>query len=617
MSRLSMLPGKVRPHVLPLFFLAAVTVAVYGRIVGHDFIFNWDDNRYVVENSAIQGFSWQHLREIFTSSYVGNYAPLQMLSYMVDYQLWGLRAGGFLCTNIVLHVANGLLFYRLLIRWYDDRLLAVVAAAVFLLHPVQVESVAWVSQRKNLLAMLFCLLAWEGYCRYRDSSGGSGRPAYAASLAAFIGALLAKSVVVVFPLILFIHDYCFAGNDRRFRGKDKIPFLLAALVVAALTVYIQRTEFGGGRADFHGGSPWVTFLTMLTVLCRYLGMLLWPVGLSAVYAPPIHAGFDGAVALSALVIAGTVAAGGFLFYTGRRLGFWVLSFFIWLLPVSQIVPLVTLMNDRYLYFPLLAAAACAGTGVVFLRDHFPRQRRLLQTGAGCAVLLLALVSFQRTAVWRTPLTLWSDAVAKSPTASYGWSSLAEVYFRDLKVPEAIQGYERSLGLDPQNRMAVAALGPIYTELGQLDKGQAMLQRFLELRPEDAKGWAYLGINQLRRGNSAEAERLYKKALALQPDSLKVIYLLGDLALERKQFAEALDYFGKAEAVVQNDPETAYRLACTAAQAGRSADSLAWLEKALLRGYRNYDRLYDDQRLSPLWNDPRFTMLLSQYFPQNQ
>jgi protein O-mannosyl-transferase len=604
------LTEKLR-RLWPELLLVLAVVAVYGRILGHDFIFNWDDNRYVFDNPAIKGLSWPHLRQVFTSCYVGNYAPVQMLSYMLDHVLWGLRPGGYLLSNILLHALNGIVFYRLLLRLHADRCLALYAALIFLLHPVQVESVAWVSQRKNLLAMFFFLLAWTGYCGFRSAEKGKGGGSYAASLAAFVSALLAKSAAVILPPLLLLYDLCFPMGERRLRLRDKVPYLAAAAIVGLLAIYTQSTDFGGGRAPFHGGTPLATFYSMLPVFCRYLTMLVWPFSLSAVYAPPLHKTLDPLVIGAALLLALLSWLLWRLWQRDRRLGFWGIFFFVALLPVAQIVPLVTMMNDRYLYFPMLGAAVLAGAGASRLRS---RWGALSSWVLGVPLLLLALLSCQRAGVWHDAQTLWRDAVAKSPTASHAWSSLAEVHFRLLQVPEAVQAYEHSLALDPQNRLAIAALGPIYTETGDLEKGYAMLRRYLALQPRDAKAWGYLGINYKLRGNYPEAERMYRTALTLQPDSERVYFLLGDLLVAQQRLAEARQHLVRAETLWPAAPEVAYRLACVEALAGRPEEALAWLEKALQRGYRNYDHLAENRELVSLWNNPRFTMLLNHYFP---
>ncbi|HEY6009546.1 MAG TPA: hypothetical protein VIU40_14570, partial [Geobacteraceae bacterium] len=380
--------GRLRPHLLPLATLLALVAAVYGGVWEHGFLVNWDDNVYVTGNETVRGISAAHLRTAFTTFFVGNYAPLQIVSYMLDYTVWGLRAGGFLLTNVLLHGAAGLLFYALLVKLHGRRLWAFIGAFIFLLHPVQVESVAWVSQRKNVLAMVFFLVALLLYCAYRQEAGRHRRLAYACSLAAFALALLAKAVTVVLPLVLVCLDVCFLeqGAWRR-RLADKAPYLLAAAAVALLTYISQDPAIGGGRSEYWGGSLPATLLTMAPVLVRYLGMIVWPLQLSPAYAQPFKETVDGQVLLSLLVLLLLVGGGFRLFRRDRRLAFWLLFAALAILPVSQFVPLVTLMNDRYLYFPLLGVAAVCGGAVTFLVDRFPGRGR---RGVAAAALLLCL-----------------------------------------------------------------------------------------------------------------------------------------------------------------------------------------------------------------------------------
>src|SRR6266568_9353271 len=170
------LAARLKPHLSPLLLLMIVTIAVYGGTVGHDFLINWDDDRYVTGNEAVRGLTLAHLQEAFSTFYVGNYAPVQIVSYMLDHALWGMRASGFLATNVLIHGVNTLLFYGLIFRLQRDRLWACLAAFIFLVHPVQVESVAWISQRKNLLAMLFFLGAFHLYVLAKERGRPGGLP---------------------------------------------------------------------------------------------------------------------------------------------------------------------------------------------------------------------------------------------------------------------------------------------------------------------------------------------------------------------------------------------------------------------------------------------------------
>jgi 4-amino-4-deoxy-L-arabinose transferase-like glycosyltransferase len=302
--------------------------------------------------------TWQNIKAAFCHFYFYNYAPIHLISYMFDHALWGMRPAGFIFTNIFIHAANGILFYFLLVKLSWRRLIAFIAALIFLIHPIQVESVAWISERKNVLSLFFFLVAFYCYHVYREREGRSHWEFYAFSLGALLLSLLTKATGVVFPLVLLAFDLCFPQNrNRRICLVDKIPFFLAAFATALITIKSQSPEIGGGTTSYHGGTPLTTLLTMLPVFVRYLGMTLWPTNLSPVYSPFIKTGFDLEVAASGLLLVLVVGLGIFLYHRKRDLLFWLLLFFIGLLPVSQIVPLVTLMNDRYLYLPMIGASA--------------------------------------------------------------------------------------------------------------------------------------------------------------------------------------------------------------------------------------------------------------------
>lgn len=594
--------------------LVALVVAIYARTLGHQFQMSWDDNWYIVYNESIQGFSWQNLKTIFSTVYQANYAPLQMLSYMLDCSLWGLSPGGFALTNFIFHALNGLLLYRMLYSLHGERLLALVAAAFFLVHPLQVESVAWISCRKNVLSLFFFLLSWEGYRRYRLALAGQGRTAYWGSVAAFLLSLMAKSTTLVLPVILMLYDYCFTEAGQRLWLKDKLPYIVAALVFALISMHFQHTDFQGGiRVPWHGGSPLATFFTMMPVFCLYLWRLVWPAGLNAIYDVPVHISLDGAVLVSGLVLA-MVAWGGFrLFRLDRRLGFWFLFFWTGLLPFAQIVPIQWLITDRYINVSIIGAAALAGAGAVYLRNRFGEGgARLWYAVLVLWVAALSVVSFLRVGVWRDSVSLWSDAMARQPDSDKGWAVLGDAYLGAGAPDAARKAFESGLRINPANVEILHGLGDLYTQAGQLEQGYQLLRRLLALRPDYVVGWASLGANYLKRGNVDEAERAYRKALSLQPDAWQVMILLGNLELQRGRATESAANYRQVEAMGRGNVGTAYGLTCAEALAGNVDAALAWLEKALQRGYGHGRFLADDEQLSALWHDPRFHYLLQRY-----
>ncbi len=613
-------PRPDRGHRVDYALLLLSVAIVYARLLGADFQAAWDDNIYILNNAAAHGFSWAHLRSAFIigSSHIGQYNPLAILSFMLDYTIWGLAPGGYHLTNIIIHGLNGILVYRLILRLHGDRLVSLCAAALFLLHPVQVESVAWISERKGLLSLTFLLISWQSYIDYREADSGRGKTAYTASLLSFVLALLAKSSSVVLPLILLLYDWCFQTKGRRVSFRDKVPFFIVALIFSAIEIYSEKPENGGSLVGYHGGSPLATLFTMLPVFCRYLWLMLWPAGLNIEHWPPIHRSPDAAVIGAAVVLAGILVSGVMLFRRDRRAGFWLLFFWVGLLPVSQIVPLFLLMYEHYLYMPIIGAAVLAGSGAAFLRDRFGKQRSVYVYSLVVLWLLaLSAVTCSRTFAWQNTLTLFLDASAKSPDAFRVWEVLGGIYYKKGQINAAKTAYERSLTLKADNTDVLWILGKIALEIGQLDRGYEYLHKVLSINPKYVKAWASLGTYYRMRGNYAKSEEQYKKALALQPDAMPVVMLLGRLAILQERYPEARAYLNRVEAKGWDAAECAYLMASVESLSGNRDEALAWLEKALQRGYRNYMNLMTDESMSAIWDLPRYNYLLLHYFPEQE
>ena len=414
-------------------------LAIYANALTFDFLSSWDDNFYLLENDLIPHLSWPNLKETFTNFFVGNYAPVHIISYMVEYAFWGFAPSGYHAANLVLHGGNGVLAYFLFRRLRLPPGAALVAAVLFLCHPVQVESVAWISESKNLLALGFLLVAFHGYCAYRDAPSRRWRW-YAVALAAALLALLCKSIAVIFPAVLVLYDLCFPRRGEPRRGiavADKLPFVLAAAVVVVMTLVGQSEQAGGGRRDFPGGSPLSTLYTMLPVLGSYLRDCLVPGDLLPYYLVKIRTHVDGTVIAMVLVALGLILFGWFLWRRNRHAFFYYAFFFLALLPVSQVVPLVTLKQDRYLYVPLLGFAGLVAEGGNFLWQRFPRGRKVV---AGTALLLIlahSALTLKQVRIWRDDLTLWNHTVSVDPENMMGWVLLAKLHTMRGDKPEAL------------------------------------------------------------------------------------------------------------------------------------------------------------------------------------
>ena len=615
---LSVTEHPVSRELLSCLLILAAAFAIYGKALSYGFLVTWDDPAYVVNNVAAHGFSWEHIKTAFTSFFVGNYAPLQIVSYMLDYSLWGLNPSGYVFHNIFLHALNGYLLYRLLSRLSETFYPSILAALLFVSHPVQVESVVWISQRKNVLAMLFFLLSIHFYTFYRSSAGQEIRKHYALSLLFFACSLLTKSVAVVLPATLLLFDLCISRRKFLKAIPDKLPYIFFALIIGVIALFSQSDESGGGgRAAFHGGGIWPTLLTMLPVFVSYIRMAIIPVDLSIVYAPPIRTGIDAEVLFSMMIISLLAAAGFWLYKRHRDIFFWYALIPLAILPVSQIIPLVTLMNDRYLYFPMLGVAACSGLLARQLTNKVaPRWREPVFFCFSLLVALYGVASFQRISFWRDSISLWQDAVVKQPGSAVAWLVLGDVYVkrgeRALAEKYFEQGKEVCRGVECFH--ALEKLATLHLGGGSLDKAEKSTDEMIRLFPKNANGYVLKGYLKYLHKDFIEAEPLFLAGLKLDRNQPSSLIALGNIYLATGRPALAAEKLKAAQMLGNPSPELYYGLASAEARLNNREAALNYLDQALRLGYNKSGQILKDSNLAPLRSVPEFSRLMQSYFP---
>lgn len=432
--------GAPRPLVLLLLFLGSL--ALYAKTVTFGFLPTWDDGFYVLHNPQIQDLSLANLAKIFSSTFKGSYHPLPLLSYALEHALWGLAPGGYHATNAFLHALDSCLVLLLLARLTGRPGLSLFAASLFAVHPVNVENVAWVSERKTLLAAGFGLASLLVYLHHLESGR---RRQYAAALGLYMLALVSKATLVVLPLVLLLHALLLDKAGRRWRRS--LPFFAATAVVLAVTLRAFATE-----SMFEAGSlrPSVLFgsvyPTMLPVFWKYVGLLAFPTGLSGFYETPLQHSFASLPVLTALV--GWLAAFVLVLRRGSpQLRFWFLWFWIWLLPASNLIPGLVYYADRYLYLPGIGAYVLLGMAGSRLARSCPaagwspaRRRRVLASIGATLAAAYAGAAFLRMEVWRNGLTFWEDAVEKSPGMYKAHLNLGVAYETTGRLIEAEREY---------------------------------------------------------------------------------------------------------------------------------------------------------------------------------
>ena len=520
--------------IVAIVVLALATTLAYAR----SFDGHWisDDVGLIAEEPTVHGVTPANLRALATSRTDGvNYMPLSFLSIAVDYQLWGPTPAGFHLTNLLIHIANGVAIYFLVLRLEGSARLAIAASLLWSVHPVQTETVAWISERKNVLSTLFFVLALLTYLRY---SARSRVGTYFGVLGAYLAALLSKVNTIVLPALTLAYEIVWHGRLRARDVLATIPLFACGLLVAFANLY-GNTSHG---AAYHGGSLAVTMRTSSTTIPRYLWNAIAPFDLSYYYEVPLRASwFDPPVARAVVLIAGLVGLTLWLAWRGRSDAFWLAWFGITLSPMLNLVPFPALMNDRYLYLPLL------GVLVPVLRLG---GRILDRLGAGAAAPFavggiacgFALLTYQRVPVFQNELSLWADGGLKTCYIS------ADQPYGARPRTEEKRLLEEAIRRHPEQACLYDTLGGFAFEERRLADALRLLTHAAELDPNHATIALNLGRTQLWLGRNAEAITTLERATMLEPPSFWAHLNLARAYLRTNDLVRARAALTRAKAI---------------------------------------------------------------------
>lgn len=473
--------------ILPLAAFAVFSPALVSS-------FHFDDYFMLNDPLVASGSGWW---EVFR---LERTRPLTYLSFWLNYQLGGEQPFGYHLASLLLHALTATMTW-VVFRSVVSRPVALLAAFIFALHPLQSEPVAYVFARATILSTLFCLLCWRDWIRGRNWR----------SVLWFGLAVLSKEDAVGFPVFLAAFDWlCRPDALRSWRRRLWPVLTMAGLAVLAggRVVYAASTVSGSGFAfGLEGITPWSYCLTQGRVLWFYAGLLVWPQGLNVDHDFALSTGADPA-ALAAWL--GVLLAAGFAAYAARRdqRWFWLLGALVLLAPSSSVAPLADLVAERRLYLPFV----CVGLGLASIVARLPRPAVIVW------LCLLAGLSFERSRVWRTEESLWRDAEAKSPAKTRPKLQLARAVgakgpgYRD----EQRRLLTRAKRLRPRNSEVLAELGVFYLQNGQPSLALAKFQSRLATSPRDVQALTNKGAALHLLGQSEEARLLFQRALDLDP-----------------------------------------------------------------------------------------------------
>lgn len=470
--------------------LAAAIIITYWPALRAGFIY--DDKFFVVENESIRNLSDLPLHftdpKATTASIPWNpiWRPLRNVTYAVDYQIWGLNPLGYHLTNLLLHWLNALLVASILKVFFPQGWGFLLGGLLFALHPVQAESVIWISGRDDLLVATFVLLCWRLFAGYRPS----GHRHYLwLSWALYVPALLSKETAMAMPLSMAAADLWQVTPDKRIKKRWLIYLPWIALSVVYFIIRLQLLGRLGHRS-YWGGTFLSNLLTMLWVLFQYLRLLICPLWLRVDYIIPPVVSLIDLRWLAGLILVLGISLVVWHYRKLRWPGIAWLWFLIMLLPVSNLIPIAAIMAERFLYLPLVGLSLLVG----WLTNRV-RPKTMVVT-AGIILLLFMGLNLRRGWEWRAPEVFWRTEIKRSPGSAIAHNNLGHYYYRRQQLDSAEVYFSQAIKLNPSLAAAQASLGDVYYHQGQYQKALNRYLEYLRLQPD-----AY---------NRAQAERRIEK-----------------------------------------------------------------------------------------------------------
>jgi protein O-mannosyl-transferase len=503
-------------------FLLLAVALVFGRTVGHEFV-NIDDGPYVYDNPVVlKGLTLEGFRWAFTTGHASNWHPLTWLSHMLDCQFYGLQPGGHHLTSVLLHGATVVVLFLVLWRMTGLLWRSAFVAAVFAVHPLRAESVAWVAERKDVLSGLFFVLTLWAYAGYARRPFSPVR--YLTVAALFALGLMAKPMLVTLPFVLLLLDYWPLGRIGPAAGRpfsfpwpvvaEKLPLLALTALSCAATFWAQ----GGAIATIDAIPISSRIANALVSFVAYIGSFFYPEGLAVFY--PLQAGSlpTGKVAASTLTLAGISAAA---LVWRRRFPY---LFVGWFWYVGMLVPVIGLlqvgsqsMADRYTYLPQIGLCLSVTWGGAQLAASGRYRRRACVAVSAAVVLILMGLGWRQTSYWRNSETLWIHTLDCTADNYEAHNSLGNVLTERGQFDAAIPHYQKALEIKPNYAAAHYNLGVVLSERGQNDAAVAHYLKALEIKPNYAEAHNNLGTALAERGQIDAAIAHFQKALEINPD----------------------------------------------------------------------------------------------------
>src|SRR5262245_54117803 len=626
--------AKIASYLIP-GLVGLITFVVFSPALRNGFV-NWDDFETIVENQNFRGFTWTHLRWMFTTFHMGHYQPLSWVTFGLDYWLWGMKPFGYHLTNILFHTANAVLFYFLSLRLLEiaapissvvvRNLAAGFSALFFAVHPLRVESVVWATERRDVLSGFFLLLTVLSYLKAvsPEVDKRTWQRWIAVTVMLYFFSLLSKASGMTLPLVLLVLDvyplHRLRGGPGQWFGAaarhvwfEKVPFLIAAIAAGAIAITAQEKAGALWNSESHDFSDRVA--QGLYGITFYIVKTLLPTGLAPLYEfPADFYVFNWRIILSAIVFLLVSLS----FFAARHR--WPAGLTGWIVYLLLLAPVLgvaqagpQLVADRYSYLSCMVWAILLATVLFQLRRPSTFSTALLIGIPLFTVFALSVLTWKQTEIWHDTERLWNHALAVRPSSVAYFhlgrsmaqrgdlaeadkhlrraaeinpksdiiqSNLALCLARQGNLAEATKHFHRALEINPKDPATLNNMGITLAQQGRLDEAIQHFQRSLELKPNDVSGHTNMANLLLNRGDVDGATKHLRVAIKIDPADADNHNSLAMISAQRGNLMEAAAYLRRVVELKPSDAGAANNLAVTLAKQGQLGEAAEHFEAAL-------------------------------------
>jgi len=545
------------------------------QVGNHQFL-NYDDDDYVTNNPHVSsGLSSQNIAWAFTSVEAANWHPITWLSHMTDVQLYGMNPRGHHLTNVVIHTVSTLFLFLLLFRLTGALWQSLFVAALFALHPLHVESVAWVAERKDVLSTLFWFLTLLFYAAYTTKR----KPAlYILALFSFILGLMSKPMLVTLPVVMLLMDFWPLGRYRHEEQKqglhqlfgraitlikEKIPFFACSLLSALITVYAQQK--GGTIATLTKVSFRLRSENALIAYVKYIGKTVWPHDLAVIYPFPSSIALWQVIGSLFILLLLTAVA----IRAGRRHPYFAVGWFWFLITLVPVIGLIQVgsqsMADRYSYIPVIGLFIMAAWGVPDLTKGLRHRQGILALLAGVVVFASSVLTWQQLGYWRDSISLYQHTLRVTNNNYIININMGVALQAKGDLDAAIQQYHEALRITPNNYSAHSNLGGVLQAKGDFNAAIQEYQEALRINPNDTLAHNNMGVVLQAKGDPNAAIQEFQETLRINPNYAEAHYNLGGAFANKGYLDAAIQEYQQVLRINPNDKDARNNLDAALAQ----------------------------------------------------